>query len=319
MKYFFSFLISFFVLTNSFSQIIEPVEWETSVNDLGDDNFELIFKATIDPGWSIYSQNIDEGGPIPTTFTFENISEGYDLIGETEEGTPVVKFDKIFEMEMAFFFEEAVFKQRIRRTNSALKIVNVLLEYQTCDDEKCIFDSEEFEIQLISASSLTSDNSETTEVNEDTSGNDNSRSLWGIFLLAFFSGFAALLTPCVFPMIPLTVSFFTKQSKNKVVGIRNAIIYGISIVVIYVVLGSLVTAIFGSDSLNELSTAVWFNLVFFALLVVFAISFLGAFEITLPQSWANKVDSQANRGGIIGIFFMALALAIVSFSCTGPI
>lgn len=145
------------------------------------------------------------------------------------------------------------------------------------------------------------------------------RSLWSIFFIAFLSGFAALLTPCVFPMIPMTVSFFTKQSKNRSAGIRNAIIYGIAIIVIYVLLGWVVTAIFGADALNALSTNVWFNIFFFILLVVFAASFLGAFEIMLPNSWANKVDQQADRGGMIGILFMALALAIVSFSCTGPI
>ncbi|MEN8816191.1 MAG: cytochrome c biogenesis protein CcdA [Nonlabens sp.] len=148
---------------------------------------------------------------------------------------------------------------------------------------------------------------------------EEDRSLWGIFIVAFLSGFAALLTPCVFPMIPLTVSFFTKQSKNRAKGISNAILYGIFIIVIYVLLGTVVTAIFGSESLNELSTNVYFNVAFFLILVVFAVSFLGAFEITLPQSWANKADEKANKGGIAGIFFMALALAIVSFSCTGPI
>jgi thiol:disulfide interchange protein DsbD len=143
--------------------------------------------------------------------------------------------------------------------------------------------------------------------------------LWTLFILSFFAGFAALLTPCVFPMIPMTVSFFTKQSKNKAVGIRNAVLFGFSIVFLYVLLGTVVTSVFGADSLNALSTNVWFNLIFFLLLIVFAISFLGAFEITLPSSWGTKVDSQADRGGLIGIFFMALALAIVSFSCTGPI
>src|SRR5690606_5061774 len=155
---------------------------------------------------------------------------------------------------------------------------------------------------------------ETTEEEED-----EEKSLWGIFIVAFMFGFVALLTPCVFPMIPLTVSFFTKQSKTKAAGIRNAIIYGISIVVIYVFLGWLVTWIFGADALNALSTNVTFNIVFFLILVVFAISFFGAFEITLPNAWANKVDKQADKGGMIGIFFMALALAIVSFSYTGPI
>jgi thiol:disulfide interchange protein len=145
------------------------------------------------------------------------------------------------------------------------------------------------------------------------------RSLWTIFIVAFISGFAALLTPCVFPMIPLTVSFFTKQSKNRAKGISNAILYGVFIIVIYVLLGTVVTAIFGSESLNQLSTNVYFNVAFFLILVIFAASFLGAFEITLPQSWANKADEKANKGGVAGIFFMALALAIVSFSCTGPI
>ena len=153
----------------------------------------------------------------------------------------------------------------------------------------------------------------------DGAKNPKTRGLWTIFFIAFLSGFAALLTPCVFPMIPLTVSFFTKQSKNRAAGIKNAIMYGVFIIVIYVLLGSVIVGLFGADSLNALSTNVWFNVIFFILLVVFAISFLGAFEIALPQSWSNKVDSQADRGGVLGIFFMALALAIVSFSCTGPI
>ncbi len=145
------------------------------------------------------------------------------------------------------------------------------------------------------------------------------KGLWTIFIVAFLFGFTALLTPCVFPMIPMTVSFFTKQSKSKAAGIKNAIIYGIAIIVIYVVLGAIVTAIFGADALNALSTNVWFNIIFFLLIIFFAFSFLGAYEITLPSSWATKADKQADRGGMIGIFFMALALAIVSFSCTGPI
>ena len=145
------------------------------------------------------------------------------------------------------------------------------------------------------------------------------KGLWTIFIVAFLFGFTALLTPCVFPMIPMTVSFFTKQSKSKAAGITNAIIYGIAIIVIYVVLGAIVTAIFGADALNALSTNVWFNIIFFLLIIFFAFSFLGAYEITLPSSWATKADKQADRGGMIGIFFMALALAIVSFSCTGPI
>ncbi|MBK0368317.1 protein-disulfide reductase DsbD family protein [Flavobacterium agrisoli] len=157
------------------------------------------------------------------------------------------------------------------------------------------------------------------EITKTKPFHEASKSLWTIFLLSFFSGFAALLTPCVFPMIPMTVSFFTKQSKTKSEAIRKAFFYGLCIIIIYIFLGAVVTWIFGADSLNALSTNVWFNLIFFILLLVFAFSFLGAFEIMLPTSLANKVDNQADKGGIVGILFMALALAIVSFSCTGPI
>ena len=149
--------------------------------------------------------------------------------------------------------------------------------------------------------------------------NPKKKSLLVIFFLSFLSGFAALLTPCVFPMVPMTVSFFTKQSQNKTAGIRNAILYGISIIIIYVLLGTIITAIFGASFLNSLSTNVYFNLFFFLLLVTFAISFLGAFDINLPNTWVTKADSASNRGGFLGIFFMAFTLALVSFSCTGPI
>ena len=153
----------------------------------------------------------------------------------------------------------------------------------------------------------------------DQNKKQDNRSLWGIFIVAFLFGFTALLTPCIFPMIPMTVSFFTKQSQNRAAGIKNAFIYAIAIIVIYVFLGAVVTWLFGADALNALSTNVWFNFIFFLLILFFAFSFLGAYEITLPSSWATKADKQADRGGVIGIFFMALALAIVSFSCTGPI
>lgn len=163
------------------------------------------------------------------------------------------------------------------------------------------------------------ENHEKEEKTEDDPTSTKDKSLWTIFLLSFASGLAALLTPCVFPMIPMTVSFFTKQSKTRATGIKNAILYGISIIVIYILLGTVVTAIFGAEVLNEMSTNPWFNLVFFAILVVFAFSFMGAFEIRLPSKWVNSADSKADKGGLIGIFFMALVLALVSFSCTGPI
>ena len=318
-----SILLLAFVTTN-FAQVLEPVKWSSDVKKTGDDTLELVMTATIEIGWYLYSQDIPDGGPIPTTFTFENENNDFELIGDVVESEPDRKFDKIFEMDLAYFSGEATFVQKVKVLNPNLKVINGSVDFQSCDDEKCIFEMAEFVFE-VSEGGNTSDKVEDKDTTKDTeevitTGNDNSnKGLWAIFFIAFLSGFAALLTPCVFPMIPLTVSFFTKQSKNRAKGIKNAILYGIFIIVIYVLLGSLVTGIFGADALNALSTNVWFNIIFFLLLVVFAVSFLGAFEIILPQSWANKVDSKATRGGIIGIFFMALALAVVSFSCTGPI
>jgi thiol:disulfide interchange protein DsbD len=240
------------------------------------------------------------------------------------------------------FEGKAQFSQLIKVTNPNLKSIKVEVEYQACL-EQCIQQYKSFDFKLpalkipasetlvapvvdtatvVAAAATVNDSTQikVTKVQPvKEKKKEEQKGLWTIFIVAFFSGFLALLTPCVFPMIPMTVSFFTKQSKDRSKGIKNAIIYGVSIIVIYVLLGTAIVAIFGPDALNELSTSVAFNLIFFALLVFFAASFLGAFEIVLPNSWANKVDRQADRGGIIGIFFMALALAIVSFSCTGPI
>ncbi|MEW6468874.1 MAG: cytochrome c biogenesis protein CcdA [Bacteroidota bacterium] len=204
-----------------------------------------------------------------------------------------------------------------------------LKEYKPGDTSGCVCDT----AAILKLSGLNAERSDTlsgdisgnvTEGSQGTLSNapgeiDENSSWFAIFITGFLGGFAALLTPCVFPMIPMTVSFFTKRSKTKAKGISNALIYSVSIVAIYVSLGLIVTFSFGSDALNALSTNVWFNLFFFALLVVFAVSFLGAFEITLPSSFVNKVDSASDRGGLIGIFFMAFTLSLVSFSCTGPI
>ncbi|WP_242118341.1 protein-disulfide reductase DsbD family protein [Aestuariivivens sediminicola] len=316
------------------AQIVEPVTWTTSVEKISDSEYYLVSTATIDKGWHLYSQDVPEGGPIPTTFSYDDQGGKITLSGNTSEEEGHTVNDPVFEMEIKFFEDKANFKQKIT-LNESVVAVEGMVEFMVCDDTKCLPPTEvdltfdlntanaggsKTPLEVASEGTQEGDTVSKTESADPASSNrSNSRSLWAIFIIAFFSGFAALLTPCVFPMIPLTVSFFTKQSKNKAQGIRNAIFYGISIVVIYVILGWLVSAIFGADAMNALSTNVWFNLFFFLLLVVFAISFLGAFEITLPQSWANKVDAQSNRSGLIGIFFMALALAIVSFSCTGPI
>ncbi|MFT4611759.1 MAG: thiol:disulfide interchange protein [Gammaproteobacteria bacterium] len=294
--------------------IFEPVTWGTSVEKISDTDYVLVSTATVDDHWHLYSQGVPEDGPIPTTFDY-TLEEGAELVGKTTEEKGITVDDKVFQMKVKYFEHSAVFRQKIKLSNTNVKSVKAEVGFMACDDEKCLAPSY-LGLEYDLTKSVTAKQGADSGSTED---DGDSKSLWSIFIIAFFSGFAALLTPCVFPMIPMTVSFFTKQSKSRAAGIRNAIIYGLSIIVIYVLLGVVVSLIFGPAALNALSTNVWFNLAFFALLMVFAISFLGAFEIMLPNSWANKVDSQADRGGLIGIFFMALALAIVSFSCTGPI
>jgi thiol:disulfide interchange protein len=323
-----------------FAQMYNPVKWSTSVEKISDKEYLLKAQAIIQSGWHLYGQYIEEGGPSPTAFTFKNTQKNFELIGKTTEGKGHEVVDKIFDMKIKYFEDKALFTQKIKFTSDEIVNITADVEFMVCDDSNCLPPTSEelsFKIPNVkkvavaentpvaNTDTITAD--EKSVVTEDktvkeiikTTKKSQSRGFLGIFILAFLSGFAALLTPCVFPMIPMTVSYFTKQSKTKAAGIRNALIYGFSIVIIYVLLGSIVTAVFGADSLNALSTNVWFNIIFFILLVVFACSFLGAFEIMLPNALANKVDSQADRGGLIGIFFMALALAIVSFSCTGPI
>jgi thiol:disulfide interchange protein DsbD len=331
-------LLALLIFTNGFSQILDPVKWKSKTEKISETEFNLILEGKIDAGWHLYSQFTPDGGPIPLGIQYEESAGNYQLVGKTKESKTKKEFNTVFEVDEIFFENKVVLTQKVKIINSKIKSIKVVIDYQTCK-EVCINLNKKFvfEIPKISESSIAPEVKDTTIV--DTNSNaasvktevktqlptpkepkkEDEKGLVSIFLIAFFSGFAALLTPCVFPMIPMTVSFFTKQSKNKAQGIRNAIIYGISIILIYVVLGLLVTWIFGADALNALSTNVWFNIIFFGLLVFFAASFLGAFEIMLPNSWANKVDQQADRGGIIGILFMALALAIVSFSCTGPI
>ena len=307
----------------SYAQIHDPVKWSTSVEKISDTEYNLIVKAAIEDNWHLYSQNVPEDGPIPTSFSFEK-TPNFEIVGNVSEEEGHTVDDPVFNMKIKYFENSATFKQRIKlQSNNALKIIGEV-EFMVCDDTNCLpptFVDLEFNISGEKGAVEITDTKDSKETvtpikKEDKSAN---KGLLTIFIIAFFSGFAALLTPCVFPMIPMTVSFFTKQSKSKAAGVKNAVIYGASIVVIYVLLGIIVSAVFGADALNALSTNVWFNVIFFLLLIVFAVSFLGAFELTLPSSWGTKADAQADRGGLIGIFFMALALAIVSFSCTGPI
>ena len=306
-------LFTVFLLTTAllgFSQIVEPVKWSFSQNKISDNEFELVFTATIEEGWHMYSTDLPEGGPIKTSFYFENV-ENAELVGEPTPNKEVVEeFDNSFQMDLRWFEEEVTFTQKVKVSGTGT--VAGYVEFMSCDDETCTPPMEaEFSFELTGGAQQTA----AAETTDDSSN----RNYWSIFFLAFLGGFAALLTPCVFPMIPMTVSFFTKQSKTKAKGIRNGIWYGISIIIIYVILGTVVTAAFGAESLNSLSTNPWFNLFFALLLFVFAFSFMGAFEIVLPSSWVNAVDKKADKGGLFGIFFMAFALALVSFSCTGPI
>ncbi|NHM02587.1 protein-disulfide reductase DsbD family protein [Flavobacterium difficile] len=334
-------LIAFF----GTAQIVEPVKWSSSVVKVSDTELDLIITANIEDEWHLYSQFTPEGGATPLVFTYKNQRGNYQLVGKTKEGKYKKAYSDIFEIDEYFFSGVAKFTQRVKITNPKLKTIDVFAEGQACIDGKCTQTEANLkfklpEIKVTETVSETASDStdkptdsvastETDTTKQAASAEKDStiekpvekeeKSLWTIFFLAFLGGFAALLMPCIFPMIPMTVSFFTKQSKTKAAGIRNAIIYGLAIIAIYVLLGSLITGIFGAEALNELSTSVTFNLIFFVLLVVFALSFLGAFEIVLPSSWATKIDSKADKGGVVGIFFMALALAVVSFSCTGPI
>lgn len=341
MKNFLYTLIAFLVLTNVNAQVKNPVKWTTKTEKVSDDEFNLVMSGVIEEGWHVYSQFTPEGGPLPIVITFKDQKGNYLLVGKAKESPYKKAYNDVFEVDEYYFEKKVTVTQKVKVTNPKIKNIKLNFEYQVCK-EACINDNKDFVFEIpeikiaenldqpVSNVDTVKIHSTSTEVVKDTPvataetkkvepKKEEQRGLWTIFFLAFLGGFAALLTPCVFPMIPMTVSFFTKQSKTKAEGKRNAIIYGISIILIYVVLGLAVTAIFGADALNALSTNVWFNIIFFVLLVVFASSFLGAFEIMLPNSWANKVDRQADRGGIIGILFMALALAIVSFSCTGPI
>ncbi|MBF7093073.1 thioredoxin family protein [Flavobacterium sp. ALJ2] len=322
-------LLLVFAFAKVQAQIINPVKWEASIEKKSDSEYLLSFKGAIESGWHVYSQFTPEDGPLPAEFIFHDNKNNYDLVGKTTESETQREFNEIFGVDEIFFSDKVVFTQLIKQINPEKKTIQVELSYQVCK-ENCISETKYFEFNLktlaakeIQASDIVNEKTTKKDVasaaEKQPESKESDSSLYMIFFIAFLSGFAALLTPCVFPMIPMTVSFFTKQSKTKAKGIKNAIIYGVSIILIYVFLGTVITLIFGADALNALSTNVWFNVLFFVLLVVFALSFLGAFEIMLPNSWANKVDRQADKGGILGIVFMALALAIVSFSCTGPI
>ena len=321
------------------AKIFDPVNWSYSSEKINDKEFDLLITAKIEKGWHLYSQFIEEGGPIPTSFKF-NPSAAYKLIGKvTESPKPITAFDKNFNMEIAWHKNQVVFKQRISLNNPVAAVTGVL-EFMVCDDQRCLPPAEvEFEVPLVAGSDVviasqsvspdsalaagrvvdTNSNSVASVLVSNKTASKAEGSLWAIFIAGFIGGLAAFFMPCIYPMIPMTVSFFTKQSGSRAKGIRSAVIYGVSIIIIYVALGLLITLIFGASALNEAASSATFNLLFFVALIIFGISFLGAFEITLPSALVNKMDEKSNQSGFMGLFFMAFTLALVSFSCTGPI
>ena len=303
MKKFLSICSLMFAITFLQAQIYDPVSWTFSQKNINEDEVELTFQADIEENWYIYSQELIGDGPVATEFSFFTQS-GFEIVSNVIEPQAASEYDPNFDMELKLFKNQVTFKQIIKTTSDTSFTLKGEVYFMVCDPTQCLPpEAVEFEFNIPPAENKS----------------QSSASLWALFFIAFLSGFAALLTPCVFPMIPLTVSYFTKQSENKAKGVSNAIIYGLSIIIIYLALGVGVSAIFGADALNNMATNVYFNIAFFLLLLVFAASFLGAFDLTLPSSWINKADKASNKGGLVGIFFMAFTLALVSFSCTGPI
>ena len=358
----------FLIALSAMAQMMDPVHFTSQLKLLKEGEAELVFSATIDPGWHVYSTNLGNDGPISASFNTVKM-EGAEPVGKLQaRGSEIKKYDKLFDMELRYFEKAVTFVQKIRFTKPQYDI-DCYVEYGACNDEACLPPSEaslKAKGKSPVATEETKDAKAKEEVKEDvevvekdtivaqndsvsamaTEGNDlwqpvvdelkamggsdniTDHSLLYILLMGFIGGLLAVCMPCIWPIIPMTVSFFLKRAKTdkKTMvstnrqGIKDAITYGLSIIVIYLGLGLLVTALFGSDTLNAMSTNAVFNIFLFVLLVVFALSFFGWFEIKLPDSWANAVDTKASTtSGLLSIFLMAFTLVLVSFSCTAPI
>ena len=328
------------------AQILEPVTFKTEWKQVSDEKAEIVFTGSIDPGWHVYSTDLGDGGPISATFNVDKI-QGAEPVGKLKPvGKEVSGFDPLFEMQVRYFEKTAQFVQELKLTGDAWRVEGYL-EYGACNDENCLPPTQvpfSFGDAAAGSQSLAeaAPAEERDAANVSASAPAGQPDYWApvvdqlnsfgetvarrdlswlyVFGMGFVGGLLALFTPCVWPIIPMTVSFFLKRSKDKKKGIRDACTYGAAIIVIYVALGLIITALFGASALNALSTNAIFNILFCLLLVVFAASFFGAFEITLPSKWSNAVDSKAEQTtGLISIFLMAFTLSLVSFSCTGPI
>ncbi len=324
----------------------DKVSWSFSVEQNGDEA-TVIGKITMVKHWHIYAVYLPKGSFLIPTKVDLTPSSNFQLVGKLIEPKPIFEHDDITDEDLMYHSNTVYLKQKIKITSDKDFTLKGKFSFQTCDDTHCLPPHEvDFSVKVKGVKTEASDNNlintieapvnEVNEVNEsadivkepktetkkaeiaEPKEEEEGASLWGVFIGAFFSGFLALIMPCVFPMIPMTVSFFTKRSKSKSQGIKNSMIYGGSIVLIHVLLGGIVVITGAGELLNEMSTNVYFNIFFFLMLFIFGLSFLGAFEIQLPASWVNKADSKADKGGVVGIFFMALVLSLASFSCTGP-
>jgi len=311
------------------AQVLRPNEWSFSLSTSEykvDDEIDLIFKATIDNGWHLYSSDFDpELGPMVTELVFES-NNSFELVGGLQAINPKKGYDEIFGGDYTYFQGKGEFRQTIKVLNETL-IFNGSIDYQVCTDEtgdgRCIpfeddFSQTSFGLKAAVKKKIDKPAGE-TEQEVASFEKPEDKSLWGFMLFAFATGLIALLTPCVFPMIPMTVTFFLKENENGGNAVKKAIIFGISIILIFTVIGTLTAMVFGADTLNNLATHWAPNIFVFLIFFIFALSFLGLFEITLPSVFVNKIDQQSDRGGLLGIFFMAFTLALVSFSCTFPI
>ena len=296
------------------AQILTPIHWSAAVTTLTDSTAQVVLTATIDEGWHLYTQDIPEDGPVPTTFAYEQPA-----IGATTTDAPVLRdYDENFEMELTYYEHEAKFIQIVKAHPD--ETVRGSVTYMACNDQQCLAPET---WQFSSEPDMAQNSSPVTGEGDRLRWRSGYSLLW-IFLMGLLAGLLAVFTPCVWPIIPMTVSFFLKRAdatgNADKKGLRDAMLYGLAILIIYVGLGLLVTAIFGASALNALSTNAIVNLLFFVILLLFAASFFGAFELTLPSSWSTKMDSKAGAtGGFVSILFMAFTLVIVSFSCTGPI
>ncbi len=343
-------LLFLFIQYSLLAQIVDPVKWSFEQYSTSNDEVELFFKVKIDHPWHVYAMNMPEDGPVSTEFIFDRI-EGAELIGSIKPSSStksISKFDETFGMDLVWYEDDAVFVQKVRVTDKKKFFLSGKLRYMCCDDKSCLPPKKEMfsfglEHHVDTVAAVQPVEFEIGEMNVDSVAGEivadywvpvieqlkafgeedfsaESMSLWIIFITGFVGGLLALFTPCVWPIIPMTVSFFLKRNTDKKKGRKDAFFYGFSIIGIYLFLGVIITLVFGASALNTLSTNAIFNLVFFLMLVVFAISFFGYFEITLPSSWSTALNNKAEHtSGVLSILLMASTLVIVSFSCTGPI